>query len=511
MKLSIALALALLASCGSKAPTPTSSPAVATEAKKPAPAGEDWALDPTRESMFLMSPAGTRIEVAPIVSPSNPDLTRRFLFRARGTDSEYDGAVVITERKRNNNHQFFIARIGGEPAWLLQYFPQTDSWEFAGLKRNARRGEKVATTEESVDGGALLALRKQQRGSHLASIETLDRASSQAWQEREFQEIVDTLPGACQKAKVRIDWNTVPDEAFSQYSVVRECVPPVLSLRDFCNGNPLFQDRVGQEIRIACVIDGDPTSSDAQWKVADGANGEILYTAGKGRDHWAGLINAWRQRLDASVTVYKAGDLHVLMNLELGRSTVHYGRDGVFAPGASIETSHPSEFILPSGGVRNRVERRDDSWFLVCGRKRTLLEPLPSAERDSIVGSWKVEKEPRWKRESYFLARDTRGNYYYVDRFREDFGGKRYRVFVGRRGQAKLTKLKGLVEDSEGTVFSTESGDLRLVVDSGTKKAVWIKGRKELALTPVSVTKNRQLIFDELGVYYGDELGFACE
>ncbi len=173
---------------------------------------------------------------------------------------------------------------------------------------------------------------------------------------------------------------------------------------------------------------------------------------------------------------------------------------------------NPQSFSLPSGGVKNFVETGGKGeWSLSCGKESMPLERLSKDERDKVLKTWTLEDEPRWKREPYFLSRDSHGVYYYVDRYQERFGGKRYRVFVGRRGQAKLTKLKGLVEDSEGTVFSTESGDLRLVVNSGSKTAMWIRGKKEIALTPVRVEMNRGLIFDELGVYYGDERSFACE
>jgi hypothetical protein len=133
-------------------------------------------------------------------------------------------------------------------------------------------------------------------------------------------------------------------------------------------------------------------------------------------------------------------------------------------------------------------------------------------ERDAILAAAVFEAAPKWQREPYFLARDSRGTYYYVDRFKMQYGGKRYRVFTGRRGQLKLSKLKGVVDDSVGTVFSTDDGELRLVVERGDRKptAVWISGNKKSDLTSVSVYSNRSLIFDELGAYFGEDLGFIC-
>ncbi len=96
-------------------------------------------------------------------------------------------------------------------------------------------------------------------------------------------------------------------------------------------------------------------------------------------------------------------------------------------------------------------------------------------------------------------------------RFQKQIGGGRYRVFVGRKGELKLTKLVRLVEDSRGTLFSTDRGDLRLVVEGRTLTGVWINKKKTKSLCSVRLANSRKLIYDDLGVYYGETLGFACD
>lgn len=111
------------------------------------------------------------------------------------------------------------------------------------------------------------------------------------------------------------------------------------------------------------------------------------------------------------------------------------------------------------------------------------------------------------------LARDDNGVYYYIDRWKEKHGGRHYRVFVGRRGQQKLSKLTGVVNDSRGTIFSTPSGDLRLVVDKrGGRGAMWIQGKRAPKKLKIADPKrNLTLIYEELGAYIGQDFGHICE
>ena len=107
------------------------------------------------------------------------------------------------------------------------------------------------------------------------------------------------------------------------------------------------------------------------------------------------------------------------------------------------------------------------------------------------------------------MARDSRGVYYYVDQRIKEAGGEDYRVYVGRKGVAKLSALKDIVNDSEGTIFETEKGDLRLIV-SRRQKASWNQGNSSKKLTLLDPNKNLDLIYNKLGAYDGEPLGSIC-
>ena len=112
----------------------------------------------------------------------------------------------------------------------------------------------------------------------------------------------------------------------------------------------------------------------------------------------------------------------------------------------------------------------------------------------------------------HLLARDDSGVYYYVDRIAKQYGGKGYRVFVGKKGAMKPMPLTDVASDSAGEVFSTKSGDLRLVRQSGDNKKdtmTWVKGEKRNELVFLDTDTNSAVIFKDLGIY--TFLGTICD
>lgn len=111
----------------------------------------------------------------------------------------------------------------------------------------------------------------------------------------------------------------------------------------------------------------------------------------------------------------------------------------------------------------------------------------------------------------HLLARDDSGVYYYVDRLAKIYGGKGYRVFVGRKGALKQLPLIDVASDSAGDVFSTKTGDLRLVRNSENNKETmtWVKGEKRTELVFLDTDINSVVIFKDLGLY--TFLGTLCD
>jgi hypothetical protein len=132
---------------------------------------------------------------------------------------------------------------------------------------------------------------------------------------------------------------------------------------------------------------------------------------------------------------------------------------------------------------------------------------LPADDAKKIIEKASF-KGPLWKRQAHFLARDDAGNYYYVDRIRDELGGKGYRLFKGPKGAMKEMAMTNIVNDSVGDIYTTKKGELRFVVTGSAAK--WVAGSKSMELTNVPVEDNVVMIYGELGVYL-DTLGTPCD
>jgi hypothetical protein len=129
----------------------------------------------------------------------------------------------------------------------------------------------------------------------------------------------------------------------------------------------------------------------------------------------------------------------------------------------------------------------------------------------------------------HFLGRDEFGNYYYVDRLltwkriEEEDGGVDYqsvrtrdfRLYKGHPGSLKKLQMRNVVSDSEGEIFSSRSGTLRLIVSNpGSKsgqEATWIQKKERVSLVELPLNRNRELIFVELGISSDQKFGMPCD
>ncbi len=163
------------------------------------------------------------------------------------------------------------------------------------------------------------------------------------------------------------------------------------------------------------------------------------------------------------------------------------------------------------------IERKKDgTFFKSCDFKDDSVLTQVTGDKAKLVLDKYTFVSPGMVRVPHLLARDDSGVYYFVDRLSKVHGGKSFRVFVGRKGGMKLLALTDVATDSGGQVFSTKTGDLRLVytADNGmgepkSRSPVWVKGGKKSELVELSVEINGPLIFNELGVY--KFIGSICE
>jgi hypothetical protein len=166
---------------------------------------------------------------------------------------------------------------------------------------------------------------------------------------------------------------------------------------------------------------------------------------------------------------------------------------------------------LPGVRYGNFARKDDKTYKKTCdGKDDALLTELTGDKATAILDKSAFLTQGI-VRVPHLLARDDSGVYYYVDRLAKTYGGKGYRVFVGKKGAMKAKPLTDVASDSAGEVFSTKSGDLRLVRQSEkTKEAMtWVKGEKRMELVFLDSDVNQSVIFKDLGIY--TFLGTICD
>ncbi len=217
----------------------------------------------------------------------------------------------------------------------------------------------------------------------------------------------------------------------------------------------------------------------------------------------------------AQLRVFEDGKGHYLVLVPFGGDmwSHFYWGDGqvfwaqrVFGGGSTGEVAFDKVFWDPRvAGAQFWL--KDGVYTLKCGDRTTLFKPAASPQAETML-STAVFKPPRWKRRAYALARDETGTYYYVDRARDE-EVKDFRLWSGPRGQLKPLKMTNVVSDSEGDIFVTRSGELRLVLDK--HESFWVKGKARSSLKLLTLEDNVRLIYADLGVYAGEPLGTPCD
>jgi hypothetical protein len=155
------------------------------------------------------------------------------------------------------------------------------------------------------------------------------------------------------------------------------------------------------------------------------------------------------------------------------------------------------------------VDEEKRSCAVRCGERTLGFSLLESEQARELVRKATFGPNPR-KYVPHALLRDSTGRYFLVERGFHPGEEKNFRVSIGPKGSLKPQKMVDLVSDSEGEIFSTKKGELRLVVDRQAP-ATWMEKGKQTELRTVPVSENLPLIYNELGVYTGARLGTPCD
>jgi hypothetical protein len=221
-----------------------------------------------------------------------------------------------------------------------------------------------------------------------------------------------------------------------------------------------------------------------------------------------------------SLLVLRANDDHyvAVLPFELDNEHFYYGKRGALHRQRTLITSTLDQesfervFWSPNGADGAGVLRfRRNAWTLDCGDSIRTLVPVAAAEKRSIVTE-SAFHTPKWKRRAHLLARDDSHRYYYIDRRVDAEGTEGFQLYQGRKGKLRRVPLREVIRDTEGEIFVTAKGEIRVGRDPDNRRRVeWARGQSSKDLVPIPVGQNARLIYRELGVYRSPNLGTACD
>lgn len=224
----------------------------------------------------------------------------------------------------------------------------------------------------------------------------------------------------------------------------------------------------------------------------------------------------------AQSVILSDGKGHYLAVLPLGtdsRHEVYYSPDGqkfyeqaIVSSGGEVGKHASYLFADPRyeslGHFTSSLEFKEGKYAVTCGERTVALQTLSTPEAQAKLAAATLAPSPRkWR--PYALARDAAGKYYYIDRGRTKATESNFRIFVGPKGALVERQMTNIVSDSEGDIFATKGGSLRLLL--GKNETQWVVKNKATRLTIVPVEDNVAMIFNDLGVYVGQKMGTPCD
>jgi hypothetical protein len=468
--------------------------------------------NPTLPPRAYTDGLGIVVEIVPLKIPDGE--SPRALLRVTGIPNFIAGVTFVATRVTlNEREDIWQTPIDGRKSMLL-HTPHSEGRNRLTLSMPRLRArfalEHDPGASAAIDVEELIAdHRAHIADGSIAKIAAFDREYVESGKADQISERLALLSKACGKEiAASFDWQSV--KTADDFNEVHFCAMSLEAITELCELSLSIQkDIAGKLNGVECRMQREE---------------EFVYDKSRGVLSVNSHMDAMQYTLNAMKAVSSALDLHrtvlrsksglylVLPVLQQGKKPLYAGYDRrLYAQSWSASTPGRHFSTWDGGRVAEVKLREPGLWTAKCKYGDVDFEEVAPAERDRVLADFSFEPKI-WKRDLFALARDDFGIYYYVDRLNDRAGGaKGYRIFKGPRGKLALTKLVDIVDDSRGKIFSTTSGDLRLVLTGkGPVEARWITGKRERSLIVLKRFAALRFVYGDLGVYQGEELGSVC-
>ena len=465
---------------------------------------------------------------------------KKALIKVSGSRGDVEGKVLPYRIEEDGSRLNYITEVRGRDHYTLvqsrSRYDDSGDWRlYLGAKYP--NGVAVGFDEKgskNIDAAAIY--REHQAQAADGSLARLQRFDRQTEQKEEEDELARSVALAADKCKFEVTttiaWPTITDDDLKTKSVASFCDTPIDVMRNLCENSETARAFFKASVRkVECRISDKRSLTIANntltwvegWKEVNAdeyARNNLLEQKYEGK--------TLRNRMALEKTVVCADDKKkrtIVVAPEGGDNpgvlysdgkafhrarTTEMSGDGWFYDPRFFNPGHNSSFrgIDFRSWSRIDVDKNSGRCVLTCGTRSTEIPRATGKDAAAIVDSMVVEPD-LLPYEPYVLARDRQGTYYYVERSTKPGEERYFRLYIGRLGGLKLQKMKDIVSDSEGEIFSSKAGDLRLVLDRS--EATWIAGKNANKLKMVPVEANLQMIYNNLGVYTGMRLGTPCD
>lgn len=504
----------ILAACGGGQTTPASTPPPAVASVEVFQA-DDW-----------------RAEVAHLTEPNTA------LIRFYGNGSELEGIPLPYRFESTDYGKRWVTRVHGRERSVLYGIRQgadgSAPWRLhAPNARDSRPAKQVEDVREGLGAEIAAQYAKLLDEGKIDAIQRFDREYEIAQEEQGLESNLAATRRACEHEGLgaRIDWERVSDEVLLTQSVESRCDGVLSALRTVCDreGGAAWARANMREVECRLVEEKEPRVSLEGETLAFSFS---LESVNLDQNALAALLEApdpehgtlGRKIVFESTTVCTDPESEhfvvISPRADEGEKLAYGTRQGLyriaepwglsegwFQDPRFFNERHNDSFRGHDLRYYSYVEVTGGACRLHCGTREVPLQ-IASVETKAEVLALPRSPSP-FDRVPHALARDKSGTYYYVDRGNTEATAKDFHLYRGRRGALQRLDMKDVVSDSEGEVFESKSGVLRLIVDRD--EALWVSGKKKDELKALPVQENLGLIFNELGVYLGRELGTPCD
>ena len=475
------------------------------------------------------------------------------IIQVTGTKSPLEGLALPYKRSSSGQTDAFTTQWRGRSfSFVQQHTHHRERWELyvPGDLRNSHPLNFDEAASKSANAQAIVALHdKQKADGTLARFANFQRKDEQAEHEKSLAEATAEADSACgTKLRAQIAWPSIGDEVIKKYSVSSFCSTPLGSLASLCKRSPVAATYVRDKVKELTCTWGGPhklalngskldLSVDPEKPNQDDFTRETLEALEVApalpkptgdAPPWGDGRTLGQRIMLAQAGVCSDGKGHYVLHIEGPSSTTQlfYGDGKRMTRVPLVEAIGSAMFLEPRfynpdanpsfRGADIRVHSAVDfdaqkgTCAVRCGTQRTELRLLPHDKALELLTAAALAPIPAL-RTPHALARDERGNYYYVDKGSTPATASSFRLYMGPKGNMKLQKMTNVVSDSQGEIFSTKTGDLRLIVGPNGTQSTWVKGPARTSLLAVPVQENLRMIWTELGVYAGEKRSNPCD